>query len=151
MAEVYYDDDPHQRVFRIVYLVPGEPVSMLDDPRWTTDNVPAGRLARLEKRLARSARKRGAIDTAASEPVVYLVNLGLLTDAQVETLMTFLNANPRWSNFINLGDGNAAALIAAANVISPSWVITVDADLPAFGAPNRQRSAGTHTLRVWQI
>jgi hypothetical protein len=44
---VYYVDDPHQRVFRMVHLAPGDADSVFDDPCWVTEGIEPGRTAAL--------------------------------------------------------------------------------------------------------
>lgn len=150
---IYYADDPHKRVFRYVYPVPGDPPDVLDnpDPAWLTEGLDGARPAVMDKAANANGRKRGSPLTPANEPVVYLINFGLLTEAQQETANAFIAAQPTWMNIIHLGDGDPTAILSGVTLISPSWVAVIDGSVPSLGAPTRQRNFSGHTVRVWQV
>jgi hypothetical protein len=161
---IYYDDDPHKRVFRIVY--PTSDDSELDQPpigpdgkpiageTWATYSTDKARPARMEK-IAKSdnaPRFRGTPATLASEPVIYYVNadsfLASLTDSELITYQKWLAANPQWSNqMVSLGTGDVPTLTAAC--VAPCWIVIVGAGTPAIGTLQKSQAFKGQQISQW--
>lgn len=168
-GEQSYGDDPHQRVFRVIY--PQVDDSELDGPptdgsgkpylkpdgtphTWESFGTDPLRPSVVNKipQTDHSTHLRGTPSTAADEPVVYWVNvdpiLAQLTEAQQDSLQTWLAANPQWSNnFINLGVGDVATLTAS--LIAPCWIIVAGGGTPAIGTLQKTITFAGTTLAKW--
>lgn len=162
---VYYADDPHKRVFRRVY--PEFSNAELDQPptdgkravmrqgdstphTWTSFGVDAARPVAMDKAASDAGRKHGSPTTPKTEPVVYYINWGNVPAAQLAAATAFVAAGSTWMNFINLGAGVPATLLASVTLISPSWVVVVDGS-PGVGSLLRQQTFGGHTVGVWVV
>lgn len=146
---VYYADDPHRRVFRTVYPLPGEPDSVLDDPKWTTDNIAPGRTAALDKAANANGRKHGTVGTAADQPIVYALNFNLLTynAEQWHALYSALAIDPAWP-IIDLGFGVAAT--QTLGLIAPCIIlIAIDGGIPVIGSLTRTTNIGAQSVALW--
>ena len=166
---VYYDDDPHQRVFRTVHPINDD--RELDDPPtdvvgvpmvydghtlhdWTTIGTDHSRPRKMVKLALDSAHghKIGTPMTLASEPVVYWINAALIlngiTEAQQAQLQAWLAANQQWSNnFIDLGSGDVATL--SGQCLSPCWIVIVGGGTPAIGALQRSQTFRGQNIALW--
>lgn len=166
---VYYTDDPHKRVFRVIY--PTHDDSELDQPptdgngltirsssgqphTWTSMGTDSARPVAMDKVAVASGRKHGTPFTPATEPVVYYIGIDLIGTLSVNIgaqVDSFIAVHPEWSNLIDLGSGDATQIIATVQLVSPFWVVTVDGDLSAtLGVPTRTRSFSGHTISIWQ-
>jgi hypothetical protein len=158
---VYYADDPHKRVFRRVY--PEFSDTELDQPptdgkrdvmlkgdgsphTWTSFGVDPLRPVVMDKAVSDAGRKRGAPFTPANEPVVYVIGFDLIPMASADQAWAFTQANARWSNVVPI-----QAVDLPASLVSPTWVVSVDATPAGFGAATRSRSFGGHTVGVWVV
>ncbi len=167
-GHVSYSDDPHARVFRIVY--PTKDDSELDGPvtgndgrpikdpngvpyTWANFGTDQLRTALHIKVPQGTAPKlHGTPSTPKTEPVIYWVNadtlLASLTAAQSAQLATWLAADQSWSNnFIDLGNGDVATLTA--NLVAPCWIVVIDGGTPTIGALQRTLTAAGHTAALW--
>jgi hypothetical protein len=164
---IYYSDDPHKRVFRVVY--PTNDDSELDAPcpdildtsgqpvHWTDFNVDDSRPRVLEK-IAKSdttVRFHGTPNTPANEPIVYFINIDLLarslTEDQAQALQDWVAFHPKWSNFVDLGIGTPSILAANINIISPAWIVVVGGGNPGVGVLQRQTTINGRSLALWIV
>jgi hypothetical protein len=162
---VYYTDDPHKRVFRVVY--PELDDSELDQPAttsnreimrkidgsahgWHTFGIDETRQATLIKVAPGTKCKVGTPWVEKDEPMIYLINIDVLPDGIENQVESFIAARPKWSCFSNLGSGVAADIVAAADIIHPSWIICVDGD-PGIGTLQRTRKIANHDIGLWVV
>lgn len=158
---VYYGDDPHKRVFRVVY--PEKDDAELDQPAtegkravmrkddgtphsWTSFGVDPLRTVLMDKAASDVGRKRGSPTTPKTEPVVFQIGMGLIPDANADAVRAFIAAQPTWKNFIDV-----TVQTLPVPLVSPSWVVTVDAVPAGFSNPTRSRNFAGHTVRVWVV
>ncbi len=146
---VYFSDDPHQRVFRIVYPGAGDSPSILDDPKWVADNIPGGHAAAIDKVANANGRQHGTPGTAATDPIVYTVNFGSLsyTVAQWNALNAVLALDPSWP-IVSLGIGDAATLTAG--LIAPCIIlVAISGAAPSIGSLTRTSNIGGQSVALW--
>jgi hypothetical protein len=165
----YYDDDPHQRVFRVIY--PTHDDAELDQPptdgygnaylredgtphSWSSFCNDAARVSVVDKVDRANPPKRlfGTPGTAKDEPVIYWVNsaavLSASTEAQRQQVDDWVAAHPDWSNkFIDLGNGDVASLTAAC--VAPCWIVIVGGGVPAIGGLQKTTTFAGQTVALW--
>jgi|SRR5215831_15505758 len=156
---VYYDDDPHKRVFRRIFPTfddneldqspPGFP-----GETWASFGTNKTRPSKMDKVAPTdvTGRLRGTPTTAASEPVIYYVNadafLASLTDAEMDTYQKWLGANPQWSNqMVSLGTGDVPTLTTAC--VAPCWIVIVGPGTPAIGTLQKTQSFKGQQISQW--
>jgi hypothetical protein len=161
---IYYNDDPHKRVFRRVF--PTWDDSELDQPptgpdgkpiageTWASYATDKARPTAMEKISSSDAtsRLRGTPATPASEPVIYYVNadsfLASLSPTEWDTYQNWLGANPQWSNqMVSLGSGDVLTLTASC--VAPCWIIIVGTGTPAIGTLQKTQTFKAQQISQW--
>lgn len=129
---VYYSDDPNKRVFRTIHLVPGEPDSVFDDPRWVTEGLDPGRSAVLVRVDPSDRRTKfsGTPWTAADEPlpVPSYPSFGPTPDDAVSAQLDMAELTPA-DILVDIGSGDGRMVIAAAKRGVQAYGIDIDAKL----------------------
>lgn len=172
---VYYSDDPHARVFRRVFPLYSD--SELDGPvtgpngellvdgggnsGWTTFGLGGVRPVAMDKvsAVAVPVRFVGTVNTPATEPLLYYINLSLLvagnvtqTTANLAALASFLGSTSSWSNQFNL-TGTPATVVAGITpaVISPAWLVVIGGGNPGIGTLNNQTTIASQNVSLWVV
>lgn len=144
---VYYTDDPSQMVVRLVYLLPGEPESVLDEPHWLTDGLDPTRPTAMVKVEEDDPRVGfGSLMAPPSPPKGLLPNCGWVgsPDEAIEAAMLFVDPE---DTFCDLGCGDGRVLAAAK--AKGASVVGIDLD-PLRIAESRGR-VGDVDLRLGDL
>jgi SAM-dependent methyltransferase len=110
---VYYEDDLHKRVFRVVHPAPNDAVDIFDDPRWVTEGVDPERkavLMQIENDDPR-AQMTGTPSTPANDPLPVIVPWSS-TDKIINAALDLAEVGPG-DILYDLGSGTGVWLIAA--------------------------------------
>lgn len=142
---VWYADDPHKRVFRKVFLSPGDPESELDNPRWVKEGCDPARVAVIRKIPDKELAQVGLLESLAVAEAAAKNNLlGLIvgfvpSPPQVVAAMLDLAEVSSADVVMDLGCGDGRILVEAAK--RGAKAIGIDLD-PEQIAQSKESTAG---------